>query len=73
MYCFLFIVGLARLAFMHCIGSALCLWASTIVDETMDSLVAKLSKGDSKCHDSADNYTIIEDYKGEKITLNIHF
>ena len=47
---FYFSTGLARFAFMHCIGSSLCFWANTIIDETMDSLVEKLTKDDDDCH-----------------------
>ena len=35
---------------MHCIGSSLCFWVNTIIDETMDSLVEKLTKPDDNCH-----------------------
>ena len=31
--------GLARWAFMHCIGSSLCFWINTICNETVDTLV----------------------------------
>ena len=30
---------LARFAFMHCITSSLCFWISTIINETVDSVV----------------------------------
>ena len=43
-------LGLARFAFMHCIGSSLCFWVNTIIDETMDSLVEKLTTPDDTCH-----------------------
>ena len=30
---------LARLAFMHCIASAICFWISAIINETMDNIL----------------------------------
>ena len=44
------VLGLARFAFMHCIGSSLCFWMNIIIDETMDSLIEKLTKKDDYCH-----------------------
>lgn len=52
------LIGLARFAFMHCIGSSLCFWVNTIIDETLDSLVEKLTKDTDYCHKDyhADSY-----------------
>lgn len=45
--------GLARFAFMHCISSSLCFWVYTIINETLDSIVAKeFFYGDSGCFDN---------------------
>ena len=35
---------------MHCIGSSLCFWINTIIDETLDTLVEKLTKSEDTCH-----------------------
>ena len=45
-------IGLARFAFMHCIGSSLCFWANTIIEETLDSLVDKLTKKTMYCENT---------------------
>ena len=46
-YCTYCNLGLGRLAFMHCIGSSICFWVNTIKEETIDSLIEKLTKGSS--------------------------
>ena len=48
----LLLIGLARFAFMHCIGSSLCFWANTIIEETLDSLVDKLTKKTMYCENT---------------------
>ena len=42
---------------MHCIGSSLCFWINTICNETVDSLVEKLTKDHNK------DYAFHEYYK----------
>ena len=50
---------LARFAFMHCITSSLCFWVSTIVSETVDSVVKDaISVGDDE--DYYSYYGLIE-------------
>ena len=49
----LLLIGLARFAFMHCIGSSLCFWANTIIEETLDSLVDKLTSTNTYCPNNA--------------------
>ena len=57
-------LGLARFAFMHCIGSSLCFWVNTIIDETMDSLVEKLTKDEDYCHDPLE-YVYYNEFDGK--------
>ena len=46
-----------RFAFMHCITSSLCFWVSTIIDETVDTVVKAELKydDDNNCHDTVDS------------------
>ena len=65
------LLGLARWAFMHCIGSSLCFWINTICNETVDSLVEKLTK------DHNEDHVFLEYYKNfgysYGIKMNIKF
>ena len=54
------LLGLARWAFMHCIGSSLCFWINTICNETVDSLVEKLTKDHNEDHLLNEYYNNIE-------------
>ena len=38
---------LARLAFMHCIASAICFWISAIINETMDNILNSAFRADN--------------------------
>ena len=49
---------------MHCIGSSLCFWVNTIIDETMDSLVEKLTKDEDYCHDRTE-YVYYNEFDGK--------
>jgi hypothetical protein len=47
---------LARFAFMHCISASICLWANTIINETLDTLMVKnYYKYDCSKNDSSSN------------------
>ena len=59
-----FISGLARWAFMHCIGSSLVFWFSTIINETVDTLVGKLTKEESGTHNLYEPYNYIDTSNG---------
>lgn len=65
------ILGLARFAFMHCIGSSLCFWVNTIIDETMDSLVEKLTKDKDVCHNDEYEQVIFNVFDGKNKNSNI--
>ena len=48
---------------MHCIGSSLCLWIYTIINETMDTLIIKMfHKKMTKCVNEYSEDGISKDY-----------
>ena len=55
----IYYVGLARFAFMHCIGTSLCFWMKTIADETLHTLVEKITHSEDTCHPE-DHHSIYE-------------
>ena len=59
------LTGLARFAFMHCIGSSLCFWVNTIIDETLDSLVEKLTTDVDYCHKDYHTDSYYNEFDGE--------
>ena len=54
------ISGLARWAFMHCMGSSLFFWFSTIINETVDTLLGKLTKEESGSHGLYETYNYMK-------------
>ena len=70
---YFYLSGLARWAFMHCIGSSLCFWINTIFNETVDTLVGKLTKEDDGAHYPYESYNSIVDLYGTKKERNFGF
>ena len=51
---------LARLAFMHCIASAICFWISAIINETMDNIFISAFRSDNST--DADSFSRGKEY-----------